>query len=82
MFRNVIEATKLLIEEEEGIMFHVRLFLRQDRWRACVVMMAGPEACLFNTSMTSNLMDPISHFRLPRITSPTSCCPHAATAPP
>ena len=49
MFRNVIEATKLLIEEEEGIMFYVRLFLRQDRWRACVVMMAGPEVCLLHT---------------------------------
>ena len=48
LFRNVIEATKLLIEEEEGIMFYVRLFLRQDRWRACVVMMAGPEVCLLH----------------------------------
>ena len=43
--RNIIEATKLLIEEEEGIMFYVMLFLRQDRWRACVVMIAGVEAC-------------------------------------
>ena len=44
--RNIIEATKLLIEEEEGIMFYVRLFLRQDRWRACVVMIAGVEGCM------------------------------------
>ena len=35
----------MLIDEEEGIMFFVRLFLRQDRWRACVVMIAGVEAC-------------------------------------
>ena len=34
----------MLIDEEEGIMFNVRLFLRQDRWRACVIMIAGVEA--------------------------------------